>query len=158
MCSMHCNKVTTMHADVYHYKKHTVSSTFVFKHSPWLHWNNQQCTLDLVKLICGWFVNETCLCTTICESSQREKHSEFVCLLTDGSVPKTLSYKPTQTAARSEFFQNKHSPTVSCASIYCMSHVHNVLEEVDLNTEVNLKMNRKSSEVTPSSSRPSSAF
>ncbi len=59
MCSMHCNKVTTIHANVYHYKKHTLSRTLVFKHSPWLHWNNQQCTLDLVKLVCGWFVNET---------------------------------------------------------------------------------------------------
>ncbi len=135
-------------------KKHTVSSTLVFKHSPWLHWNNQQCTLDLVKLVCGWFVNETQLFV----NRPRERNIQSLSVCSQTALCPKHSYKPTQTAARSEFFQNKHSPTVSCASIYCMSHVHNVLEEVDWNTEVNLKMNRKSSEVTPSSSRPFFCF
>ncbi len=132
MCSMHCNKVTTMHANVYHYKTHTVNSTLVFNDSTEIissaHWTWLR-----------WFVNETHVFAQLFVNRPRERNSQSLSVC---SQTKTLSYKPTQTAVWIEFFQNKHRPTVSCASKDCMSHVHNVLEEVAFNTELNLEMNR----------------
>lgn len=133
-----------MHANVYHYKNHTVISTLVFNIAN----DSTEITSSAHWTWFSCFVNETHVFAQLFVNRPRERNSQSLSVC---SQSKTLSYKPTQTATRSEFFQNKHSPTVSCASIYCMSHVHNVLEEVAFNTELNLEP--QSSEVTPSSSR-----